>query len=133
MRAVSLLKIAAVFITAFTLTAGATLAFEEKPFDMAAFKAAQSDGKPIIVDAYAAWCPVCRAQQKVLGELKQNPKYDALTLFRLDYDSQADALRDLKIQKQSTLVAFKGAKETGRSIGATKTSAIEDLIKSALN
>ena len=120
-------------IVALTLSAGAASAFEEKPFAMDAFKAAQSAGKPILVDAYASWCPVCRAQQTVLGALKTNPKYDALTLFRIDYDNQADALKDLKIQKQSTLVAFKGAQETGRSVGATKASAIEELVTSALN
>ena len=120
-------------VVALALSAGATWAFEEKPFAMDAFKAAQSAGKPILVDAYASWCPVCRAQQTVLGELKTNPKYDALTLFRIDYDNQADALKDLKIQKQSTLVAFKGAQETGRSVGATKASAIEELVTSALN
>jgi thioredoxin 1 len=120
-------------VVALVLSAGATWAFEEKPFDMDAFKAAQSAGKPILVDAYASWCPVCRAQQKVLGDLKTNPKYDTLTLFRIDYDNQADALKDLKIQKQSTLVAFKGAQETGRSVGATKASAIEELVSSAVN
>jgi thioredoxin 1 len=120
-------------VVALALSAGATWAFEEKPFDMDAFKAAQSAGKPILVDAYASWCPVCRAQQKVLGDLKTNPKYDTLTLFRIDYDNQADALKDLKIQQQSTLVAFKGAQETGRSVGATKASAIEELVTSALN
>lgn len=120
-------------VVALALSAGATWAFEEKPFDMDAFKAAQSAGKPILVDAYASWCPVCRAQQTVLKDLKANPKYDALTLFRIDYDNQADALKDLKIQKQSTLVAFKGAQETGRSVGATKASAIEELVTSALN
>jgi thioredoxin 1 len=120
-------------VVALALSAGATWAFEEKPFDMDAFKAAQSAGKPILVDAYASWCPVCRAQQTVLKDLKANPKYDALTLFRIDYDNQADALKDLKIQKQSTLVAFKGARETGRSVGATKASAIEELVTSALN
>ena len=120
-------------VVALTLSAGAASAFEEKPFAMDAFKAAQSAGKPILVDAYAPWCPVCRAQQTVLKDLKANPKYDALTLFRIDYDNQADALKDLKIQKQSTLVAFKGAQETGRSVGATKASAIEELVASALN
>jgi thioredoxin 1 len=133
MRPARMFKHVAFAVAALALSAGATWAFEEKPFDIDTFKAAQSAGKPILVDAYASWCPVCRAQQKVLGDLKTNPKYDALTLFKIDYDNQADALKDLKIQKQSTLVAFKGAQETGRSVGATKASAIEELVTSALN
>ena len=97
MRPARMLNCITSAVVALALSAGATWAFEEKPFDTAAFKAAQSAGKPILVDAYASWCPVCRAQQKVLGDLKTNPKYDALTLFRIDYDNQADALKDLKI------------------------------------
>ena len=116
-----------------SLSTGAALAFEEKPFAMDAFKAAQSAGKPILVDAYASWCPVCRAQQTVLGDLKTNPKYDALVVFKVDYDKQRDALDTFNVQKQSTLIAFKGEKETGRTVGDTKAASIEKLIDTTLN
>jgi thioredoxin 1 len=120
-------------VTALVLTAGSAWAFEEKPFDMSAFKAAQSEGKPILVDAYADWCPVCRAQHQVFEGLKQNPKYEKLTLFRIDYDNQKDALQAFKVQKQGTLIAFKGDKETGRSLGDTKAASIEALLDGAVN
>jgi thiol-disulfide isomerase/thioredoxin len=120
-------------VIALVLSAAAAVAFEEKPFAFDAFKAAQSAGKPILVDAYASWCPVCRAQHAVLGGLKTNPQYDAIVVFTIDYDNQNDALREFKIQKQSTLIAFKGGKETGRSVGDTKAASIEKLIDTALN
>lgn len=132
MRSGSLMKIALVSFAWAALSASAW-AFEEKPFDMTSFKAAQSAGKPILVDTYASWCPTCRAQQKVLGALKENPKYDALTLFRVDYDNQVDVLKTFKVQRQSTLIAFKGDKETGRSVGDTNASSIEALINTTLN
>ena len=119
-------------VFALALTAGATLAFDEKPFDMAAFKAAQSAGKPILVDTYASWCPVCRAQQAVFEDLKTKPKYDSLVVFKVDYDKQRDALDTFKVQKQGTLIAFKGDKETGRSLGDTKAASIEKLIGTTL-
>ncbi len=99
---------------------------------MAAFKEAQSAGGPILVDAYASWCPVCRSQKNVLATLNEDPKYAALTLFRIDYDNQADALRAFKVMKQSTLIAFKGDKETGRSVGDTQAASIKALIDSAV-
>jgi thiol-disulfide isomerase/thioredoxin len=133
MRAARFTKVFAVVVAALALTAGASLAFEEKSFDMSAFKAAQSEGKSILVDAYAPWCPVCKAQHTVLEGLKQNPKYDALVLFRIDYDNQKDALKAFNVQRQSTLIAFKGDKETGRSVGDTQASSIEALIGSAFN
>jgi thiol-disulfide isomerase/thioredoxin len=120
-------------VFALSLSAAAASAFEEKPFAMDAFKAAQSAGKPILVDAYASWCPVCRAQQTVLGDLKTKPKYDALVVFKVDYDKQRDALDTFHMQKQSTLIAFKGEKETGRSVGDTKAASIEKLIDTTLN
>jgi thiol-disulfide isomerase/thioredoxin len=120
-------------VVALTLLTAAASAFEEKPYASDAFKAAQGAGKPILVDAYASWCPVCRAQHAVLDGLKANPKYDALVVFTVDYDKQSDALRAFKVQKQSTLIAFKGDKETGRSVGDTKAASIEKLIGTALN
>lgn len=114
------------------LTAGAAAAFNEQPFTNAAFKAAQASGKPILVDAFAPWCPTCRAQQKVFGTLKGDAKYDALTVFKLDYDNQKDALKTFGVQKQSTLIAFKGDKETGRSVGDTSASSIEALLATTL-
>ncbi len=119
-------------LLAFSVGAGTASAYEEQPFSTSAFQAAQAAGKPILVDAYASWCPVCRAQQTVFGTLKQNPKYDALTVFKIDYDNQKDELKALNVQRQSTLIAFKGDKETGRSVGDTDAASIETLIGSAL-
>jgi thiol-disulfide isomerase/thioredoxin len=131
MPSATLKSIAFACLASASLSFGAA-AFEEKPFDMAAFKAAQGAGKPILVDAFAAWCPVCRSQHKVLDSLKTEPAYESLTLFRIDYDNQTDALRALDVRKQSTLIAFKGDKETGRSVGDTKEASIKSLLDSAV-
>jgi thiol-disulfide isomerase/thioredoxin len=133
MQAVRFIKIAAVALVAAAASAGAGWAFDEKPFDAIAFAAAQDAGKPILVDAFAPWCPVCKAQQQVLGTLQQDAKYDAVTVFKIDYDNQPDALKSLDVRKQSTLIAFKGKAETGRTVGDTKQSSITALIDSALN
>ena len=44
-----------------------------KPFTQAEFSAAQKDGKPILLDIFAAWCPTCRAQKPILEELTAKP------------------------------------------------------------
>ena len=120
-------------VVALVLSAGAASAFEEKPFACDTFKAAQSAGKAILIEAYAPWCSVCRAQQKVLDDLKANPKYDPLVVFTVNYDDQREALQALKVQRQSTLVVFKGEKETGRSLADTQAASIEKLIDTALH
>jgi thioredoxin-like negative regulator of GroEL len=132
MQAVRFIKIAAVALVAVAASAGAGWAFEEKPFEAASFEAAQAAGKPILIDVFAPWCPTCKAQQQVLGALKANPKYDGLTLFKVDFDNQPDVLKNFKVRQQSTLIAFKGATETARSTGDTQAASIEALINTTL-
>ena len=107
-------------------------AAEWKDFDEAAFAAAQKEGKPILVDVFAAWCPTCRAQNPILVQLTREPKFKDLIAFKVDFDTQKDALRALNAQRQSTLIVFKGEKETGRSVGDTNPGSIEALLDSAL-
>lgn len=123
----------AAFCVATIMAIGTALAFEEQAFDAGKFKAAQQSGKPILVDAYAPWCPVCRAQQGVFEKLKQNAKYGALTVFKIDYDHQPEALKALNVHRQSTLIAFKGEKETGRTVGDANADSIEALLDSAVD
>jgi thiol-disulfide isomerase/thioredoxin len=105
---------------------------EWKEFDAAAFAAAQQEGKPILVDVFAAWCPVCRTQNPILVQLTREPKFKDYVAFKVDFDTQKDALRTLNAQRQSTLIVFKGEQETGRSVGDTNPGSIEALLDSAL-
>ncbi len=105
---------------------------ESKPFDAKAFAAAQKAGKPILVDIFAVWCPVCRAQNPVLVQLAREPKYKDLVTFKVDFDTQKDAVRAFKAQQQSTLIVFKGETETGRSVGDTDKDSIAALFDKAL-
>jgi thiol-disulfide isomerase/thioredoxin len=107
-------------------------AAEWKPFDAAAFAQAQKEGKPILVDIFAAWCPVCRAQNPILVQLTREPKFKDLVVFKVDFDTQKDDVRALKATSQSTLIAYKGETETDRSVGDTNPASIAALVESAL-
>jgi thiol-disulfide isomerase/thioredoxin len=107
-------------------------AAEWKPFSADAFAAAQKDGKSILVDIFAPWCPTCRAQQPILDQLTAKPEFKDLVVFKIDYDGQQDDVRALKAQSQSTLIAFKGSNETDRSVGDTNAKSIEALLQSAM-
>jgi thioredoxin 1 len=110
---------------------GATAA-ERKTFDEKSFAAAQAQGKSILVDISAPWCPTCRAQKPIIEKLSANPQYDGLTIFEVDFDTRKDVLRKFDARVQSTLIVFKGDKETGRSVGATGESDIANLMHKAL-
>jgi thioredoxin-like negative regulator of GroEL len=98
------------------------------PFTQAAFDAAKAAGKPVLVEVSAPWCPTCKAQKPILSDLRAMPKFKDLVIFEVDFDSQKEVLRGLNVQKQSTLVVFKGGKEVGRSTGDTKKESIEALL-----
>jgi thioredoxin len=107
-------------------------AAEWKPFDAASFAAAKKEGKSILVDIFAAWCPTCRAQNPILVQLTREPKFKDLVVFKVDFDTQKDDVRALKAQSQSTLIAYKGETETDRSVGDTNPASIAALVESAL-
>jgi len=50
----------------------------------------------------------------------------------VDFDTQKDAVRFFGARMQSTLIAFKGTTETGRSVGETERSSIAALLNKAL-
>lgn len=101
-------------------------------YTAAGLEAAQKAGKSILVEVHAPWCPVCKAQSPILSKLEADPRFANLAVFKVDFDSQKDALKALGVQKQSTLIVFKGAAEKGRSTGATDPLSIEELLEKSL-
>ncbi|WP_010184651.1 thioredoxin family protein [Sphingomonas sp. PAMC 26605] len=119
-------------LAALTLIAAPLQAQPVRPFSLATLKAAQAAGQPVLVDAFAPWCPTCRAQAPTIDRLATDPAYKALLILRLDYDSQTAEKKVLGITKQSTLIAYKAGKEVGRSLGVTDPGQIKALAASTL-
>ena len=101
-------------------------------FTTEAFKAAQKAGKPILVDVWASWCPTCKVQGPILKSLLADPKNKDMVMFRVNFDTQLDVLKAFNVQSQSTIIVFKGATETGRSVGDTDAASIAALIATAI-
>jgi thioredoxin 1 len=107
-------------------------ASETKTFDPVSFAAAQKAGGPIFVAVHASWCPTCKAQKPILSELMADPKFKNLVYFVVDFDSQKEVVAHFNARMQSTLIAFKGATETGRSVGDTERASIAALLNKTL-
>jgi len=107
-------------------------AAEWTEFTPDALAAAQAEGKPILVDVFAAWCPTCRAQNPILVKLTREPKYKDLVVLKADFDTQKQELHPLNVRKQSTLIVFKGDKELDRSVGDTSEVSIEGMLDKTL-
>jgi thioredoxin 1 len=123
---------AALFGMTLPLFAGTASAAPARPFELAAFRAAQAADKAILVDVTASWCPTCRVQKPILARLLVDPKFADFAAFEVDFDRQKDVLRVVDARMQSTLVVYRGKDEMGRSVGDTNPVSIEALLSMGL-
>ena len=128
MRLKNILAATLFALAAMTAAAHATTVI---PFTPQAFAAAQKAGKPILVDVWASWCPICKAQQPTLSAIESDPANKALTIYRVDFDSQKDVVKSFGVRMQSTLIVFHGATEKGRATGETDPARIRALVARA--
>ncbi len=117
------------------LTVFSVLSFagEIKPYAQAEFDKLNAEGKGVVLAIHAPWCPTCKAQIPIQSELMSSPAFKDVTMMTIDFDSQKDLLKKFKVTMQSTIIAFKGGKEAGRSVGDSTRNGIEALYKKTLN
>jgi thiol-disulfide isomerase/thioredoxin len=125
------LLITAVVLVGLAFAFGNAEAGERRPYSPSDFAAAQGDGARILVEITASWCPTCKAQRPIVDSLAAMPENADLVIFEVDFDAQKAAVRGFNARMQSTLIAFRGATETGRSVGDTDPASIAALIESS--
>ena len=93
-------------------------------------------GETVFIDFKASWCTTCRAQERVIGQLRaENTAYDdAITFINVDWDEygRGELANELNIPRRSTLVVMKGEEELGRVVARTSRSDIQALMDTAL-
>jgi thioredoxin 1 len=102
-------------------------------YSKGAFTAAQADNRPIVVFVHASWCITCRRQQPIVQELASDAAFKSknLVVFVVDFADKA-TLKELNVADRSTLVAFHGKTERGRSSFVTDPAELRGLFSSAL-
>lgn len=121
----------AALLMSFAIVAPAQAA-TEKPFTRAAFLAAQAQGSPILVKVAAWWCPVCTSQGRTIKKITAAPAYKNLVVFEINYDKQKAEWQQFNAQRQGTLIAFKGKRETARVNFQTDKAVIASALDSTL-
>ncbi|GHG60678.1 hypothetical protein GCM10010919_04320 [Alishewanella longhuensis] len=92
----------------------------KQPFTEDVFRQAQADGKLILIDVFAPWCPTCRKQHAVLNDyLAANPQSELLVL-EVDFDNQKEWVTYFKAPRQSTLVLYRGEEQLWLTVAQTK-------------
>jgi thioredoxin 1 len=113
----------------FALSANALTIDDYSP---AAIKKAESSGQAYALVFHADWCPTCRAQAKVFNQLKTDPALKNVTVYNVDYDGETELKKALKVRGQSTVIAYKGAKEVARSVADTSKDGLKQLLAKSI-
>lgn len=109
-----------------------SFAAEIREFSNAALETAQAEGRPVVVDVGAWWCPVCMTQKSRLKKVVSEAEYDKLLVLSLSWTSQKDEWKKLGVTQRGTLIAFHGKEERSRLVFDTNKEKITALAQSAL-
>ena len=121
-----------VFLLAFGLFAVAANALTIDDYSPAAIKKAEVAGQSYALVFHADWCPTCQAQAKVFNQLKTDAALKAVTIYNVDYDGETELKKTLKVRGQSTVIVYKGAKETARSVADTSSDGLKQILIKSL-
>ena len=106
---------------------------EIRHFDRADFQSLQAKNAPTVVFVHASWCPICRAQETTINKLLSTSAYRNVTVLTIDYDTQKPLWTSFGAQKQSTLIAFHGQRETARLAYDADPQKVTALVASTLH
>lgn len=93
---------------------------------------AQQEGRVVVLDFHADWCPTCRKQAVALAELGSEKALADVALFVVDFDSSKELRKRYAVNNQSTLVVLRGDREVARATGLTAKDDLRALIAKAL-
>lgn len=98
------------------------------PYEEAKVQEAMTEGKAIVVEVYADWCPSCKKGHVALEKaLDETPNIAA---FQIDFDKDEELLKKYGVEEQGTLLIVKEGKEVARLAGEHRVDAIVEWIKS---
>lgn len=123
----------ALFISTILLFANAASAFEKQPFDRAVFDSLQKQGKIVLLDVYAPWCPTCKKQHKVIAQYAKNHPDKEFHVLIIDYDNDKDLVKEFRAPRQSTLLLYRGTKQFWYSVAETRLDVISTELNKAID
>ncbi len=115
---------------ALSAAASLAVALDIQPYSPESLAAKQKAGEAVALHFHADWCPTCRAQEKVFNGWKGDATVPG-TLLIVNYDKERELKRQLGVRTQSTVIAYKGSKETGRLAGETDPAPLRAVLDSA--
>lgn len=118
-------------MSALTFAAAQAFALNITPYSAEALKSAQDAGKPVALHFHAPWCGTCRAQERAFRKMQGAPELKDITLLVVDFDKEKTLRKALNVRSQSTVIVYKGDKQTALLAGDTESGSLERALKSA--
>lgn len=106
-------------------------ALESARYTPQALSAAQQAGKPVALHFHATWCTTCRVQEKAFNDLKSDATLP-ITVLVADFDKERELKQKLGVRAQSTVIVYRGSKETARVLAETDPAKLRAALQSAL-
>jgi thioredoxin 1 len=78
--------------------------------------------KLYIVDAYATWCPPCKAASPIYGRMSIEYDKKSIEFFKFDVDKVPNVSKKLAITAMPSFKLFKGGKEIDQLTGWRESS-----------
>lgn len=101
------------------------------PFDEAAFAKAQDKGEIIIVESYVGWCLACKIQAPMLAQLRTEPEFRAVRLFKIGEYTPKPIWKRFQLKAYGVLILYRGHEKIGRLAGAKSELELRAFIRKA--
>lgn len=88
----------------------------------------QAEGRPVLVDVQADWCPTCKRQALLLTALLAEDAFADYVALALDWDGQRSEAQSLGAPRQSTLLVFRNGKRLGMSVAETDEARLREFL-----
>ncbi len=88
--------------------------------------------KPIIVDAFASWCPHCIKMRPIFEELEKQLG-DKYSFAAFDVDESPELAEQLNVMSLPTFIFIKNKKEVGREMGEMPQDDLKKFIETYLD
>lgn len=116
------------FLIIFCLFTSSLFAFEHLTVDNFDEKI---QGKKVIIDFYASWCPPCKIIAKNLISYDET-KPEEVTIYKVDIDDQRELVSKFGVVSIPTLVYANDGKVMNLTVGVQSLDQINDNVNSYL-
>lgn len=100
--------------------------------DRSTIKAAIKENPVTVVAFHSSSCGTCKVQKPKLQTLMLKKQNSQITDLFLDFDSEKDLRKELKINYPSTVLVFKNGLEVGRVTGETDEAKLQELLNKGI-